>query len=191
MLRVSVYAVSTLLVAGVARLGGIADAGGATLWNYHEECQVEQCGTEELGELYGSYTEECLNEGCSTGEMSSIAGGQQYIDPMLANFLSSGWVVSASSFQSAMGPPPNAIWWYTGCQNSGMVTQQVGSLSPLPNGFNQRNQALQLGSGVRTVRVWTAPDFTGNNLSVTAPLPCFANSNPQFANAAQSAQINP
>lgn len=191
MLKVSVYAVSTLLVAGVARLGGIADAGGAMLWNYHEECQVETCSSEELNELYGSYSEECMNEGCSTGELSSIAGGQQYIDPMLANFLSSGWVVSSSNFQSAMGPPPNAIWWYTGCQNSGLVAQQVGSTSPLPNGFSLRNQALQLGSGVSMVRVWTALNFTGSNLSVVAPVSCFANSFPQFANAVQSAQINP
>lgn len=190
MLKASIYAISTLLVAGVAHLGALSEGAGLTMYNWHEECQVEGCDQEELQELYNTYSEECLNEACDTGEVRRDAGGDQYIDPMLANFLAAGWVVNSQNFQSAMGPPAGALWWYTGCENTGLVTQQGGSATSLPNGFNDRNQALQLGSGVQRVRVWTDPNYTGNHLDLFTAVLCFASTYQQFANNVGSAQVN-
>lgn len=178
-------------VFGLALGARAASQTDVSLSNWHEECQVEGCSTEELTELYGSYSSECLDEGCSTEELNEDAGGQQYIDGMLQAFLQAGWVVSSGDFQSDTAPTGSAIWWYQGCNFTGLVTQQTGNASNLPNGFNDKTLALKSGPSVNNVQAYTEPSFAGSTVQFFSSVACLTTSFPSFANNIASAKILP
>jgi hypothetical protein len=161
--------------------------------NWHEECQGETtCDTEEVKELWGSYDSECIAETCSVEELSELAGGAGYIDPMLSNFLTTSLLVNTTSFQSQTAPTGTWVWWYTGCNSTGMVIGTSGNVENMPSqvgiNFNDSTLGFRLGSGVPTVRIYSAASYAGTGLTTGAPMACLSTSAPTFANNVKSAQ---
>jgi hypothetical protein len=196
MLKFSLYALTALVIIGAVAFlegttGGTRSDSPVMPASYQGECTGSTpCSREEVQELWEDYDNECLKENCSISELSSMAGGPRYIDPMFVAFLTHAWPVSTSNFQSEMSPPKSQVWWYTGCNYTGLVTATDSDVTSMPNNFNNEIEAFKLGASISNTLVFKSEDYNGDSQKFPAGVSCLQQSYPAWSNAIQSSKLN-
>ncbi|HEX2687315.1 MAG TPA: hypothetical protein VHN14_11895 [Kofleriaceae bacterium] len=160
--------------------------------DYHEECVVEGCSTEELAELYSSYAEECINEGCSAEEINELSGDPTETNSMLSQFLKNQWIIRSQDISSTY-MPSNSAWLYSDANYSGLLFQvwqpvnpQVSDLSAF--GFNDMVSSLRVGSAVY-LATFNDSSFRNAQLTVSGAQANQASLGAPFNDAISSAQV--
>lgn len=183
----STLSIGVIVFVGI--VGMKAATGGEILVaTWKEECG-SKCndGTASMRELYGTYSNECFDEGCSTEELNETAGGNQFIDNMLKNFLEVGYKIRSDDLQSQQSPSSENVWWYESCGYTGLMAQHKRGNWNLREDFRDNTGALKIGAGIDSVEVYENPQQAGNSRTFSGSVSCLNDSN--FANTIDSIRV--
>jgi hypothetical protein len=116
MKRFVIHLLLVLALFGLVIGGAKAAPARAPAAAYHEECDNEGCGEEEVRELWRSFQHECFSEGCWYEEVRELAGGDAYVDDMFSAFSSElGKVVKIPKYKPGSTP----TFWDWVCETFG------------------------------------------------------------------------